>query len=155
MAPLQCIPRSISILLGCRRQELGQLTHQTPPWHLPRSPLKLACRLLVLSGYLSPSCACSYPWATGFSLASFPFFKTKISILLLQFGTKHCERWKISFHLHHMYICKLNIIFSTLWMLPQGCVDPQIPGYGQTNPKSSSCTCQHHLNVEREPSRLS
>ncbi len=34
------------------------------------------------------------------------------------------------------------------------CVDPQIPGYGQTIPESSSCTCQHHLNVAQEPSRL-
>jgi hypothetical protein len=30
-----------------------------------------------------------------------------------------------------------------------------VPGYGQTIPKSSSCTCQHHLNVAQEPSRLS
>jgi hypothetical protein len=29
------IPRSISILLGCRRQELGQLPQQTPTLHLP------------------------------------------------------------------------------------------------------------------------
>ncbi len=35
------------------------------------------------------------------------------------------------------------------------CVDPQIPGYGQTIPESRSCTCQHHLNVAWEPSRLS
>jgi hypothetical protein len=34
-------------------------------------------------------------------------------------------------------------------------VDPQIPGYGQTIPRSSSRTCQHHLNVAREPTRLS
>jgi hypothetical protein len=31
VALLPCIPRSISILLGCRCQELGQLPHQTPP----------------------------------------------------------------------------------------------------------------------------
>jgi hypothetical protein len=55
------IPRSISILLEFRRQELGRLPHKTPPRHLPRSPFKLACRLLVLDGYLSPSPALSYP----------------------------------------------------------------------------------------------
>jgi hypothetical protein len=31
VAPLMRIPRSILILLGCRRQELGRLPHQTPP----------------------------------------------------------------------------------------------------------------------------
>jgi hypothetical protein len=31
-----------------------------------------------------------------------------------------------------------------------GSVDPQIPRDGQTIPKSSSCTCQHHLNVAQE-----
>jgi hypothetical protein len=31
-------------------------------------------------------------------------------------------------------------------------VDPLIPGHGQTIPRSVSCTCQHHLNVAREPS---
>jgi hypothetical protein len=36
-----------------------------------------------------------------------------------------------------------------------GTVDPQIPEYGQTLPRSSSRTCQHHLNVAREPTRLS
>ncbi len=34
-------------------------------------------------------------------------------------------------------------------------VDPQIFWYGHTIPESSSCTCQHHLNVAQEPSRLS
>jgi hypothetical protein len=34
-------------------------------------------------------------------------------------------------------------------------VDPQIPGYGQTIPRSSSCTHQHHLNVACKPTRLS
>jgi hypothetical protein len=40
-------------------------------------------------------------------------------------------------------------------MLPQGCVDPLIPGSGQTIPRSVSRTRQHHLNVAREPSWLS
>jgi hypothetical protein len=30
-APLSHIPRSELILLGCTRQELGRLSHQTPP----------------------------------------------------------------------------------------------------------------------------
>ena len=34
-------------------------------------------------------------------------------------------------------------------------VDPLIPGPGQTIPRSVSRTCQHHLNVAREPSWLS
>ena len=34
-------------------------------------------------------------------------------------------------------------------------VDPLIPGYGQTIPRSVSRTHQHHLNVAREPSWLS
>jgi hypothetical protein len=34
-------------------------------------------------------------------------------------------------------------------------VDPLIPGYGQTIPRSASRTRQHHLNVAREPSWLS
>jgi hypothetical protein len=58
-------------------------------------------------------------------------------------------------YISYIYVFKLNIISPTLWMLLQGCVDPHIPGYGQTTPKSSSCTCQHHLNVAQEPSRLS
>ena len=35
------------------------------------------------------------------------------------------------------------------------CVDPLIPSYGQTIPRSASCTCQHHLNVARELTCLS
>ena len=34
-------------------------------------------------------------------------------------------------------------------------VDPLIPGYGQTIPRSASRTRQHHLNVAREPLWLS
>jgi hypothetical protein len=34
-------------------------------------------------------------------------------------------------------------------------VDPKIPVYGQTIPRSSSHTRQHHLNVAQDPSRLS
>jgi len=34
-------------------------------------------------------------------------------------------------------------------------VDPLIPGHVQTMPRSVSFTCQHHLNVAREPSWLS
>ena len=34
-------------------------------------------------------------------------------------------------------------------------VDPLIPGYGQTIPRSASRTRQHHLNVAQEPSWLS
>jgi len=38
---------------------------------------------------------------------------------------------------------------------PSATVDPLIPGYGQTIPRSASRTRQHHLNVAREPSWLS
>ncbi len=76
--------------------------------------------------------------------------------LVINFAPNSMRGLKISFHVYYMHICKLNIVFPTLGMLPQGCVDPQIPEYGQTNPKStSSCTCQHHLNVGQETSRLS
>jgi hypothetical protein len=46
-------------------------------------------------------------------------------------------------------------------MLPQGCVDPLIPGVGQAetdschhpmdHPNQSTRTRQHHLNVAQEP----
>jgi hypothetical protein len=49
----------------------------------------------------------------------------------------------------------LSIIFPTLRMLLQGCVDPLVPGHGQTIPRSVARTHQHHLNVAREPSWLS
>jgi hypothetical protein len=44
---------------------------------------------------------------------------------------------------------------SLLLLVDTHNVDPLIPGHGQTIPRSVSRTCQHHLNVAREPSWLS
>ena len=49
---------------------------------------------------------------------------------------------------------KLNKQAKDMWV-PGKCVDPLIPGHGQTKPRSVSVTRQHHLNVAREPSWLS
>ncbi len=59
----------------------------------------------------------------------------------------HIKYW------HLGYLHNQNLL--TNWLVGDLLVDPQIPGYGQTIPRSSSCTHQHHLNVAWEPTRLS
>jgi hypothetical protein len=62
------------------------------------------------------------------------------------------SHWPTGFPLQVLpiYFLFLLIIIPTLGTMLQGCVDPQIPRDGQTFPKSSTCTCHHHLNVAQE-----
>jgi hypothetical protein len=46
----------------------------------------------------------------------------------------------------------LNIIFPTFAMLPQGCVDPLLPGDGQTAPKQAHALA-NTTKVALEPSK--
>jgi hypothetical protein len=50
---------------------------------------------------------------------------------------------------------KVCCFYQNMVILFDARVDPLIPGHGQTMPRSVSFTCQHHLNVAREPSWLS
>ena len=52
-------------------------------------------------------------------------------------------------------VAAVEIIVAPVETITDVRVDPLIPGHGQTMPRSVSFTCQHHLNVAREPSWLS
>ena len=125
VASMPRIPRPVSILLGCWIQKLGRLPHQTSPRHLPWSRQTHSCWHLGTGWHLSQPPSLPNHWPTGFPLQVFPFY------FYFYQSTEH--------------------YFPTLWMLPQGCVDLLIPGYGQTIPRSVSNTRQHHLNVAQEP----
>ena len=53
VAPLPCFSGSVSLLLGCGRQKLGWLPHQTPPGYLPRIPQVFTCRHLGLDRHVT------------------------------------------------------------------------------------------------------
>ncbi len=106
----------------------------TTPNIIQTPNMKPTGQLMLVSGNrLAPKSTANLPnhWPTGFPLQVIPF----------------------SFHFS--FFKTIEHYFPTLWMLPQGCVDPLIPGHGQTIPRSVSRPCQHHLNVAREPSWLS
>ena len=67
--------RTVSILLGCWIQTLGQLPHQTSPRHLPWSPQDNSCWYLGTAWHLRPKSSAPLPnhWPTGFPLQVFPF----------------------------------------------------------------------------------